>query len=347
MAKQNKGLAGPQPRISYSFLKILTGSDLSRRRLPVMSAVSQHPGPVVWLTACGHGDEVSGIVIVQEIFRGIRRRLVRGAVHAFPLMNPLGFEMASRNITMSREDLNRSFPGNATGSLGERIAHRILSAIIETAPTLVLDLHNDWIESIPYVLLDRDPGVPHKDAYEKTIRAGREAGFCLIVDTEEINRSLSFNLLLRDVPSLTLELGKPHVVSEANVVFGVEAIWNILTHLGMIEPRRQPFSYRLPKNYGEGRLFRYSDKPYGSKTGIIRFLAKPGDEVKTGQPLAKIVNAFGRHQETVSAINDAIVLGHSDSSAAFPGMPIMAFGIAPGSAAAAKHPERNAPPECK
>ncbi|HUU84103.1 MAG TPA: hypothetical protein VM243_11425, partial [Phycisphaerae bacterium] len=36
---------------------------------------------------------------------------------------------------------------------------------------------------------------------------------------------------------------------------------------------------------------------------------------------------FGRQQEMVTAVDDALVLGHSDSSAAFPGMPIMAFGI--------------------
>jgi len=61
---------------------------------------------------------------------------------------------------------------------------------------------------------------------------------------------------------------------------------------------------------------------------MIRFLARPGDVVRKGQPLAKIVNAFGRHMETVTALDDALVLGHTDSSAAFPGMPIMAFGIA-------------------
>lgn len=314
-------------KIHYSFKKIMTGSDLSRRRLPLMSAMSANPGPVVWLTACGHGDEVGGIVIIQEIFKSIRRRLLRGAVQAFPLMNPLGFETGSRNITMSREDLNRSFPGNPNGSLGERIAHCIFGTIMETKPTLVLDLHNDWIESIPYILLDHDPGYPHKVAYREATQAGKEAGMCLIVDTEELKRSLSFNLLLRDIPALTLELGKPYVVSEPNVTYGLEAIWNILAHLGMIGPRDKPFRYPLPPEYGQGRLLRYSDKPYGSRTGIIRFLAKPGDVVKAGQPMAKIVNAFGRHQETITAIKDAIVLGHSDSSAAFPGMPIMAFGI--------------------
>jgi predicted deacylase len=342
MAKET-GMAGgkkesgvPRVKISYSFLKILTGSDLSRRRLPLMSAISRNAGPVVWLTACGHGDEVSGIVIIQEVFRRIRRRMISGAVYAFPLMNPLGFETGTRTITMSREDLNRSFPGSATGSLGERIADRIFGTIVDTSPTLVLDLHNDWLESIPYVLIDRDPGGQHKDAYKKTIEVGKRAGFCVIVDTEEIKKTLSHSLLLRDIPSLTLELGGPYVVNQTNIEYGLEAMWNILAYLGMTEPREKPFTYPLPARYGDGRLLRYADKPYGSKTGIIRFLVQPGDDVAAGQPFARIVNAFGKHQETVTAASDAIVLGHSDSAAAFPGMPIMAFGVLPERPAARK-----------
>lgn len=314
-------------KVHYSFRKIMTGSDLSLRRLPLMSAVSDKAGPLLWLTACGHGDEVSGIVVIQEVFRRVRRRLLCGAVQAFPLMNPLGFETGSRNITMSREDLNRSFPGNPNGSLGERIAHRIFSAITEVKPALALDLHNDWIESIPYVLVDRDPGPAHRAVYKESIRAAKKTGLCPIVDAEDLKKSLSYNLLLHDIPVLTLELGKPNVVSESNVTHGLEAIWNILVHLGMVAPEGEPFQYPLPAEYGRGKLLRYSDKPYGSKTGIIRFLAKPGDVVRAGRPLAKIVNAFGRHQETITAIQDALVLGHSDSSAAFPGMPIIAFGV--------------------
>lgn len=95
----------------------------------------------------------------------------------------------------------------------------------------------------------------------------------------------------------------------------------------MIKPLKERFSYPAPVAYRAGKLLRYSDKPYSAKSGIIRFIAKPGDEIKRGQPFAKIVNAFGKHQETITAINDAIVLGHSDSSVVFPGMPIMAFGI--------------------
>jgi predicted deacylase len=71
----------------------------------------------------------------------------------------------------------------------------------------------------------------------------------------------------------------------------------------------------------------FSDKPVSSASGVIRFLRKPGDTVKQGRPVARIYNPFGKLQQTVIAQEDGIVLGHSDSSVAFPGAPVMAFGI--------------------
>jgi predicted deacylase len=56
-------------------------------------------------------------------------------------------------------------------------------------------------------------------------------------------------------------------------------------------------------------------------------LVKPGDLVRKDQPIAKTYNAFGKLQETMTALNAGIVLGHSDSSVVFPGMCVMAFGI--------------------
>lgn len=327
MPRKQSKLKTASVKIRYSFIKILTGSDLSRRRLPFMSAVSPNPGPVVWLTACIHGDEVCGIVIIQEVFKQIQRRLTCGTIQAFPLMNPIGFETGSRNITMSREDLNRSFPGEANGSLGERIAHRIFTTIMETAPTLVLDLHTDWKQSIPYTVIDRNPGHPHKTAYDQTQLFAKQVGFVTIVETEHVRNSFSSNLIVNGVPALTLELGEPYVINEKNVEFGLSAIWNILACLEMIAPLKTSFRYPVSEAYASGLPLRYSDKPFSSKSGIIRFLAEPGDEILRDQPIAKIVNAFGKHQETVHALEQAIVLGHSDSSVVFPGMPIMAFGL--------------------
>ncbi|MFH1738962.1 MAG: M14 family metallopeptidase, partial [bacterium] len=327
MTKSKQKRGNPPAKFRYAFLPILTGSDLSRRRLPFMAAECLEPGPVVWLTACGHGDEVGGIVVIQDIFKRLRKKELRkGSVYAFPLMNPIGFETSSRNITLTKEDLNRSFPGSADGSLGERIAHKIFSTITQTEPTLVLDLHNDWVNSIPYTFVDPDPGADYHEVYEKTILYSKQSGLLVIGETDVMQKALSQSLLKENIPALTLEFGESYVVNEANIEYGVKSIWNILSYLEMVEPLSESFDFTLLENY-KGSVLTYSDAPFSSTSGIIRFLVRPGDLVKKGQPIARIYNAFGRLQETLAASNDSIVLGHADSSVAFPGMRAMAFGV--------------------
>ena len=305
-------------------MKILTAPDLSRRQLPLMSIESANPGPVIWLTACVHGDEVSGIVIIQEIFKNLRRTLLKGRVHAFPLINPIGFETSSRFITLSEEDLNRSFPGKKDGSLSERVAEQIFSEIMAKKPDLVLDLHNDWIRSIPFVLFDYFEKVQYPEAYEKAKVFSKETGLLPVFDTEEVKGSLSYELIQKGIPSLTLELGEPYVINEKSVEVGVRSIMNILADLGMISPLAESFSYPMPETLKD-KVLKYQYQS-SSTSGIIRFLTKPGELVKKGQPVARIYNAFGKLEETITALNDGIVLGHADYSVAFPGASIISFG---------------------
>ena len=313
----------------YSFVKILSGSDLSQRRLPRMSISSQTPGPVVWLTACGHGDEVSGMVVIQEIFNRLGRELLCGSVHAFPLMNPLGFETATRFVPLSLEDLNRSFPGDPKGSLGERMAHSIFSTITSTKPDLVIDLHNDWIESIPYALLDHDAGDAHDDTVALVSKAAFDSGFCVIKDTDALIKSLSYSLLQTEIPAITIELGKPHVFSEANLEHGLKGIWNILIGTGSVAPTADRFEYPLPLKYQNRQILRYTDKPYAMHMGIVRFLVEPGASIKKDQAVAQIRNVFGKRLETVKAPAAGLLLGHADSAAAHPGVPLIAMGLLP------------------
>jgi len=311
-------------KIKYSFLKILTTSDLSQRRLPLMSIESEKSGPVVWLTACAHGDEVSGMVIIQEIFKHIRRTLLKGAVYAFPLMNPIGFETSSRYITLSKEDLNRSFPGDKNGSLSERIADQIFGTIIKTKPTIVLDLHNDWIKSIPYVFIDHNDEIANTETYKKVREFSEKTGLLPVLDTDELEETLSYNLIKKGVPALTLELGEPYIINESSVEIGTKCILNILSNLGMVEPLNEFFVHPVASIAKEKTpVYSYQ---VSSSSGVIRFLAKPGDVVKKGQVVAKIYNAFGKLQETVSALKDEVVLGHADYSVSFPGTLIMSFG---------------------
>lgn len=322
-----KDLRERRLKIHYSFIKILSGFDLSIRRLPLMHIKSVEPGPVVWLTSCMHGDEVGGIAVIQEVFKKIKKKGLRcGEVYAFPLMNPLGFETASRNVTISMEDLNRSFIGSRDGSLAERIAYNIFNKIIETRPTLVLDLHNDWRESVPYTVIDLAPESTKKQVYEKTKEFAQVAGFPIVLEEEYIEKSLTHNLLENDIPSLTLEMGESFCINETDVENGVRSIWNLLMGLGMVDNDEEFFRYPAPKEVIDKFLI-YSQKTASSKSGVIRFIVRPGQMVKKNQPIARVYNVFGKQLEVIKAADSGFVLGYSDSSVSFPGLPIMAFGL--------------------
>jgi hypothetical protein len=319
--------------IEYSFKDIHTGSDLSLRRLEVIEARSSKKGPLVWLTGGIHGDEVGGIVVIQEIIKRLKKfPLLKGTVKCLPLMNPMGFETATRSIPISEEDLNRSFPGDPNGSFAQRLAEIIFKTITATKPSLVLDLHNDWTLSVPYVLLDSKHSVNNKSLYEKIRLQAERSKFWIVEETddalvgENIEKTLTGSLVVNEIPAITLELGEAYVVNEDNVADGVHSIWNILFHLGMVreldeyvgQRARQPFAVEVLK---------YSQRPSASRFGIIRYLTKPGEIVDKGQEVAKIYSILGKLVETIKAEEKAVVLGLTDSGVAVPGSPVIAFGI--------------------
>ena len=312
-------------KIRYNFFKILSGSDFSQRRLPTISAISGETGPVLWLTACGHGDEVAGIVVIQEVIKYIRKNgLLKGSLFTFPLMNPMGFENLSRNISFSKEDLNRSFPGNKNGTLAERMAEKIFSSISATQPDLVIDLHNDWINSVPYCLVDPVAST----GFAKSVEYAAHSGFIMIEDTDVLHKSLSFNLLNRSIPAITFELGEAYVINEKNVLYGLHSILRIMEKMEMIASASHASEsfYPVPPKI-KNKLLSYSAKPVCSSSGIIRYAMRPGEPVKYGQTVARVYSIFGKKIESLKAPGDGIILGHYDSSVAYPGLSPLAFGI--------------------
>ncbi len=288
-----------------------------------MTLSSSKKGPVIWLTACMHGDEIGGTVIIHELFKRLKKKLLKGTVHAFPLMNPFGFEAISRNIVLSKEDLNRSFPGNENGTLAERIASKILNLILDTGPDLVIDLHNDWNKSIPYAVLDR---TNDNTIDQSILETARVTGLIQIEETDRIPSTLTYNLISNKVPAFVLELGESFIINEKNIEIGIKSIWNIFQHLKMVDEQEEPFRYPALDLLPDHPL-RYSALPLSSSSGIVRFLKKPGDIVNENARLARVCNAFGKQVELITALSDGIVLGHTDNALAYPGSPVMAFGL--------------------
>jgi predicted deacylase len=290
-----------------------------------MEIRSENKGPTIWLTGCIHGDEIGGTVLIHELCRILKRTLLRGRICAFPIVNPFGFEATSRYLPYSKEDLNRLFPGNKHGSLGERITHLIFETILKDKPDLVLDLHNDWIRSIPYTLIDQTYVTLIGTQLGQNLTSyARAIGFPIVIDTETITGSLTDSMLKAGIAAITLEIGEPLRVNESMTRKGVNAIISLLVLLEMVEEHVAGFNDRQKAT---GNFLYYETKPLSTTSGIIRFKVVEGQCIKKDQVIARVYNAFGMVQETLYALHNGLVLGKSDHSLSFPGFPVIAMGI--------------------
>ena len=91
---------------------------------PVLIANGARPGPVLLIDGGIHGDEQEGTLAVAEFVRELDPNALTGAVVAVPLMNVGAFEAMARGNPRDTHshDMNRIYPGNATGYLTDRIA---------------------------------------------------------------------------------------------------------------------------------------------------------------------------------------------------------------------------------
>ena len=106
-------------------------------RLPVVVANGSRDGPVLWLTGGVHGDEATGVAVVQDAVATLAEdalAALAGAVVAVPVVSPAGLRRNSRHTYYADEDPNRHFPDADAESarppkLQERIDARLYAAI--------------------------------------------------------------------------------------------------------------------------------------------------------------------------------------------------------------------------
>ena len=83
--------------------------DATSCSLPVMIVNGKYDGPVLWLNAALHGNELNGVVGTMELFQKISAEELHGAVICTPICNPLAFS------------INKGYPGTMVSILGKVI----------------------------------------------------------------------------------------------------------------------------------------------------------------------------------------------------------------------------------
>lgn len=103
----------------------------------VYHITAEQPGKTVYIVAGVHGDEIAAWY-AGKLLRGATIR--SGELYVLAPANANGARNVSRYVT-DRQDLNRSFPGDANGNEAERFAAALFEDIGDKQPDLLLDLH--------------------------------------------------------------------------------------------------------------------------------------------------------------------------------------------------------------
>ena len=108
--------------------------------VPIVS-VRNGEGPTLLIMAGNHGDEYEGQIAVANLARELEPTNICGRVILMPMVNYPAAQSGLRTSPIDQGNLNRLFPGNATGGPTEMIAHYVEDALMPLAD-YAIDLHS-------------------------------------------------------------------------------------------------------------------------------------------------------------------------------------------------------------
>lgn len=272
-------------------------------RIPVIVERSMYDGPVLLFLGGVHGDETNGVAIVREIIRKKYNKPKRGTIICIPVFNVFGYLNQSREFPDGR-DLNRMFPGTASGSLASQFAYKFTK---EIAPFVdyVLDFHTgsagrENFSNIRCVLKQ-----------EKSFDLAKVFGAPYIVNSTYIPKSIRDTINKKGKTILLFEGGKALQLDPSVVDCGVNGALNIMKHLGMHEG--EVSIEKAPIVIKKSKWLR------APHSGMFKSLVKNGSEVKHKEIIAKIFDPFGEFERNVLAPFDAYVFGMNTAPVVYKG----------------------------
>src|SRR5210317_2599758 len=144
---------GKRANVNLPVADLYTSTSL---HMPVKVICGRKAGPVLFVSAAVHGDELNGVEIIRRLLRLKTLASMRGTLLAVPIVNVHGFLDQSRYLP-DRRDLNRSFPGSRKGSVAARMAYTFMHEIVDKAD-FGIDLHTGAINrsNLPQIRGDLD-----------------------------------------------------------------------------------------------------------------------------------------------------------------------------------------------
>jgi predicted deacylase len=282
--------AGRRTQIEIPIARLMSGTPVA---LPVIVLHGKTGGPTVWINAAIHGDELCGVEIVRRVLETVDPKTLHGTLIAVPVVNVHGFNTGDRYFP-DRRDLNRSFPGSARGSLASRVAHLMMTEIVQQCD-VGIDLHtgSDHRANLPQVRADLDD--------DKTLELTEVFGAPIAIHSRTRDGSLRHAATEAGATVLLYEAGEAMRFDETAIDTGTRGVLRVLHSLAMIADQ--------PDAPARTQFARSTKWVRASKSGIVQMSAGLGHTVTRGDEIAVIRDPFGKLLSRVRAASDGVVIG--------------------------------------
>jgi uncharacterized protein len=241
-------------------------------------------GPSVLMQAGNHGDEWEGQIGLGNLIRSIEPRDIKGRLVILPSANFPAAMAGQRTSPIDDANLNRSFPGNAEGTITEQIAH-FIEHVLLPGFDYSFDFHSGGssLSYIPSALAARHPDPEHMRKIVGMLRAFGAPVSYLAAAPQGGGRTFTSASARQGVIAMGTELGGGGLVTPASLKVTEDGMRRVLAHIGLLQGAvPAPTPTRLTEIGGDDYYV------YASDGGLFEPLVDLGDEVAKGQPAARI-----------------------------------------------------------
>ncbi|MGQ0550563.1 MAG: M14 family metallopeptidase [Armatimonadota bacterium] len=253
-------------------------------QLPLTLAHGAHPGPLVLVTGGVHGGEYPGIEAAIRLARELDPTTMRGRIAVVHVYGLSAFHARLQYLVPEDgKNPNRVFPGKATGTVSERMAHILMETLVAGADAWV-DLHGgDIHEELEPFTIYSDGAAP--DVVAKSRAMAEAYGIPHIIRSQSIAGGTYGAASSRGVPAILTEAGGVAQLDADSVAVHLHGLRNVLRLLGVLPGEPEPVP---PRTHLSQFVWLRSEH-----TGCWYPVVRAGERVSKGQVVGVIRDYWG------------------------------------------------------
>lgn len=248
-----------------------------------ITVIANGEGPTALLTGGNHGDEYEGPIALQQLAWEIRPEDVSGRIIIVPYMNYPAFRAAARVSPIDQVNLNRAFPGRPDGTVSQKIANYFNDVLVPMAD-VVLDYHSGGktLDFLPYAAAHYLDDKRQQAACVDAVKAFGAPYSMMMLEIDSVGM---FDTAVESQGKVfvTTELGGGGTATARSAEIAIRGARNVLRHSSILAGEVEAAEDAQMLDMPGSNCFHFADRD-----GLLHPLADLGDQVKAGQPIARI-----------------------------------------------------------